>query len=372
MRGRRLRALIIKESLQITRDPSAILISFVLPVLLIFLYAYGVSLDLEHVPIGLVLEDTSPDAISFSRSLVDSRYFDVRIGRTRQEMVRALERGSIRGFVVVPSYFTQFRNREVGIAPIQVIADGSETNTASFVKNYVGGAFQNWLQQERVSSDLKGLPLIGVETRFWYNEQLESRNFLLPGSLGIIMTLIGILLTALVVAREWERGTMEAMMSTPIGILELMIGKIIPYFFLGLLSMAICFLITVGGFQIPFRGSVSILFLVTVAFLFCALSLGLMISTLSKNQLVAFQVSVIAGFLPAYILSGFLFEISSMPLWTQGLTYLMPARYFVTTLQTLFLVGNVWKLILLNIAPMIVIGFVLLLITACKTVKRLD
>lgn len=372
MKVRRLKALIIKESLQIVRDPSSILISFVLPVLLIFLYAYGVSLDLKHVPIGLVLEDTSPDAISFSRSLINSPYFDVKVVRDRREVLYAIEKGAIRGFVVVPAYFSEFRKRSSTIAPIQVIADGSETNTANFVKNYVRGAFQNWLQQEKISSDLKGLPRIQSETRFWYNEQLESRYFLLPGSLAIIMTLIGILLTALVVSREWERGTMEAMMSTPIGIVELMVGKIIPYFFLGLISMTICFLLTVLFFHIPFRGSILVLLFVSIAFLFCALSLGLMISTLSKNQLVSFQVSVITGFLPAYILSGFLFEISSMPLWIRGLTYIMPARYFVTELQTLFLVGNVWKLIILNIIPMVVIGLIFLMITARKTVKRLD
>lgn len=369
---RRLRALMIKESLQIVRDPSSILISMVLPVLLIFLYAYGVSLDLDHLRIGLVLEDTAPDAMSLSQAFFDSRYFEVKTARDRRELLEAIEKGAIRGMVVIPSYFSQFRNRKDQIAPVQVIGDGSEPNTANFVQNYARGALSNWLKQEAVSSNLKGLPRISLESRFWYNEQLESRYFLLPGSLAIIMTLIGILLTALVVAREWERGTMEAMMSTPIGIGELMVGKLIPYFVLGIFSMAICFVFTVYGFSIPFRGSLWLLGVVATAFLFCALSLGLMISTLSKNQLVAFQVSVIAGFLPAYILSGFLFEISSMPFLIRGLTYLMPARYFVTCLQTLFLVGNVWQLIFLNIIPMIVIGLIFLVISARKTVKRLD
>lgn len=371
-RNRRLKALIIKESLQIIRDPSSILISVVLPVLLIFLYAYGVSLDLKDLRIGLVLEDTSPNTISFSRSLIDSRYFDVTVVRDRRELTEALEAGKIRGMVVVPSYFTQFRNRPSKIAPIQVIADGSEPNTANFVQNYVQGAFLQWLQEEALSSDLQGLPQIDVQTRFWYNEQLESRNFLLPGSLAIIMTLIGILLTALVVAREWERGTMESMISTSIGIVELMIGKLIPYFLLGMLSMMICFCLNVFVFRIPFLGSLWVLGFVSTAFLFSALSLGLLISTLAKNQLVAFQISVTTGFLPAYILSGFLFEISSMPLVIQWLTYLMPARYFVFCLQTLFLVGNVWKLIFYNVIPMIVMGVIFVIITAFKTVKRLD
>lgn len=369
--NRRLKAFMTKEFLQIIRDPSALLISMVLPLLLTFLYAYGVSLDLNHLRTGLVLEDTSPDATKFAESILNSRYFDVKIARDRRELLDDLEAGALRGIVVVPSYFSQFLYRKGQIAPIFAIGDGSEPNTAAFFQNYVQGAYQNWLQQEAIffSREQKG---ITIQPRFWYNEQLESRNFLLPGSLAIIMTLIGILLTALVIAREWERGTMEAMIATPIRVHELLIGKIIPYFFLGILSMAICFCVNVFLLNVPFRGSILLLLLVVSVFLFSALSLGLMISTVSKNQLLAFQISVITGFLPAYILSGFLFEISSMPIVIQWMTYLMPARYFVTSLQTLFLVGNVWKLIFWNLIPMIVIGLVFISISARKTKKFLS
>lgn len=370
--GRRLRALLVKESYQIIRDPSSILICVFLPLLLIFLCGYGVSLDLNHLKIGLVLEDTAPDAISFSKSLTDSRYFDVKISRDRRELADDLTRGNIRGFIVVPSYFSQYRNRPDVIAPIQVIADGSETNTASFMLNYSQGAFQNWLRQEAMSSDLTGLPLINSQPRYWYNEQLESRFFLLPGSLAIIMTLIGALLTALVVAREWERGTMEALMSTPIRIPELIMGKVIPYFLLGLISMAICVLISITVFGLPFEGSWVVLLMVSSAFLFCSLSFGLMVSTLARNQVLAYQITLMAAFLPAYMLSGFLFEIASMPLPIRFFTYFIPAKYFVQCLQTLFLVGNVWELILFNMIPMIGIGLVFFAITAHKTVKRLD
>lgn len=368
----RLRALIKKESYQIVRDPSTILISVVLPLVLLFLYGFGVSLDLNHLRIGLVLEDTAPDAQSFTKSLTDSPYFDVKIVRDRRELLDDITRGSIRGFVVVPSYFSSFRKRPDTIAPIQVIADGSEPNTANFVQYYVQGAFQNWLQQEAISSNLTGLPRIDVQPRYWYNEELESRYFLLSGSLAIIMTLIGTLLTALVVSREWERGTMEALMSTNIGIFELVAGKVIPYFILGMVSMGICVFISTVGYGLPLRGSLWTLALVSAAFLYCALGLGLMISTISKNQLVASQIATVTGFLPAYILSGFLFEISSMPFFIQMLTYLIPAKYFVQCLQTLFLVGNVWNLILFNIWPMLLIGSVFFMITARKTVKRLD
>lgn len=371
-KSRRLRALVVKEGYQIVRDPSTILISVVIPLLLLFLYGYGVSLDLNHLRIGLVLEDTAPDARTLVESFTNSRYFDVKIARDRRELLDDITRGNIRGFVVIPSYFSDFRNRQATIAPLQAIADGSETNTANFFQYYVQGAFGDWLQQEAVSNQIKGLPRINVQPRVWYNEQLESRYFLLSGSLAIIMTLIGTLLTALVVSREWERGTMEALISTPVSTAEIITGKVIPYFLLGLLSMAICVAVTVFIFGLPFRGSILMLGIVSSAFLCSALGLGLMISTLCRSQALSYQIALVAGFLPAFILSGFLFEIYSMPLWIQSLTYVIPARYFVQCLQTLFLVGNVWPLLLWNLVPMLLIGLFFFLITKHKTVKRLD
>lgn len=369
---RRLRALIIKETYQIIRDPSSILIGLILPLILMFIYGVGVSLDANHLRIGLVMEDTSPDAQSFARSLMDSRYFEVTTGRDRREFDRAIVSGALRGMVVIPAYFSEFRHLPDHIAPIQVIADGSEPNTANFVQNYVQAAWQGWLQQEHISSNLKGLPLVRAQTRFWYNEQLESHYFLIPGSLAIIMTLIGTLLTALVVAREWERGTMEALMSTPVRIVELLLGKLIPYFFLAMGSMTMSVTIAVLIYRVPFQGSFVVLALVTAFFLFPALGLGLLISTLARNQLVASQVSIVSAFLPAFILSGFIFEIASMPTPIRLVTYIIPARYFVASLQTLFLVGNVWSLILYDLVPMILVGLLFFLITARRTVKRLD
>lgn len=369
---RRIKALFIKEFLQIVRDPSSILISVVLPLILLFLYGFGVSLDMDHLRIALVLEDSAPDAQSFAKSLTDSRYFDVKIGRDRREFSDSILRGAVRGIVVVPSYFSDFRQREDKIAPIQVIADGSEPNTANFVQNYVAGAWQNWLQQEAISNKLTGLPLVQTQSRFWYNEQLESRNFLVPGSLAIIMTLIGTLLTALVVAREWERGTMEALMSTPVTITEILIGKMVPYFVLGIISMTLCVIVARLMYGIPFQGSWWVLLLVTGCFLVTALGLGLLISTVTKNQFAAAQAAMVAAFLPAYILSGFIFEIASMPLPIQWITYFVPARYFVTNLLTIFLVGNVWTLIIKNIIPMLLLGAFLFILISRITVKRLD
>lgn len=371
-RFRRLKALIIKEFIQIIYDPSSILISVFLPLLLLFLYGFGVSLDLDHLRVGLAMEDTSPDAQSFAKSMTNSRYFDVTIRRDRRELIDDLMRGHIRGIVVIPAYFSEFRLRPDEIAPIQVITDGSEPNTANFVQNYVKQAWSNWLIQEKISDGLRGLPRIGIQPRYWFNEELESRNFLVPGSLAIIMTLIGTLLTALVIAREWERGTMEALMSTPVTITELLIGKLIPYFVLGMVSMTVCVVGSVLIYHIPLRGSYWLIALVTACFLSTALGLGLWISTVARNQLAASQAAIVAAFLPAYILSGFIFEIASMPTPIRLFTTIIPAKYFVKSLLTLFLVGNVWHLILLNIIPMVIIGFVFFMITSRLIVKRLD
>ncbi len=371
-RIRRVKALIIKEFFQIIRDPSSILITGLLPLILLILYGFGMSLDITHLRIGLVLEDTAPDVQSFAKSLTDSRFFDVKVGRDRREFTHNILEGSLRGMVIVPAYFSAFRNRADVSAPIQIIADGSEPNTANFVQNYVTGAWLNWLRQEKITNQLTGLPLINVQSRFWYNEELESRRFLLPGSLAIIMALIGTLLTALVVAREWERGTMETLISTPVSIFELLVGKLIPYFFLGMLSMTACVMIINIFYGIPLRGTWLALELVSACFLFTALGMGLFISTLTRNQLAAAQASMTAAFLPAYMLSGFIFEIESMPTLIRWLTYIMPARYFVTSLQTLFLVGDNWALLIKQILPLLAIGTVFFLLTARISVKRLD
>lgn len=368
----RLKALIKKESFQIIRDPSSLLISVALPLLLLFLYGYGVSLDLNHLKIGLVMEETSPDAVSLASSFIDSPYFTVTVGRHRGEFEEELVKGTIRGIIVIPAYFSQFRLEPDKVGPIQVIADGSEPNTANFVLNYARGAWQAWLQQERISNNLQNISLVTTQSRFWYNEELLSHNFLIPGSLAIIMTLIGTLLTALVVSREWERGTMESLMSTPVTSFELILGKMIPYFCLAMISMLICVVFAVVIYGVPFRGSYILLFFLTAVFLYPALGLGLMISTLGKNQIISSQAAIFSAFLPAFILSGFIFEINSMPLPIYIIAHFIPAKYFVSSIQTIFLVGNVWPLILMNMACMFLLGSVFYIVVYFKTVKRLD
>jgi len=363
----RLSAFIRKETLQVVRDPSSILIAFVLPIILLFLFGYGVSLDANTIRIGVVLEDTSGEALDLAHAFTATRYFDVTTGYDRHKLEEAMVASQLRGVVVIPQDFSEKFHRGVPVA-VEVIADGSETNTASFVQNYANNVVRGWLASKKVGSS----GAISPDTRVWFNPELKSRYMLLPGALAIIMTLIGILLTALVVAREWERGTMEAMVATPISIGEIILGKITPYFILGLLSMALCVAACVFVFGVPFRGSLILLFLSTAAFLIASLSQGLFISTVSRNQFLAGLVAIIVGFLPAFMLSGFMFEISSMPMFLQVISSLLPPRYFVSILQSSFLSGTVWAIILPNIGFMLLIAGFFIVMTAKKTVKRLE
>ncbi|MDR9759514.1 ABC transporter permease [Rhizobium redzepovicii] len=368
-RRRRLFALVRKESFQAIRDPSSILIAFVLPLILLFLFGYGVSLDTTRTRIGLVTEELTPLTQDLSASFQASRYFDVAMGRDRRLFEEDLVLGKVRGIVVIPADFTT-RYTAANRPAIQVIVDGSDPNTANFVQNYAQGAVANW-EEQRQADVASRSPAIAVEQRFWFNPELTSRNFLVPGSIAIVMTLVGTLLTSLVVAREWERGTMEAMMATPVTAVELLTGKILPYFLLGLTSMTLCVLLAVFLFGVPFRGSVAALYALSAAFLIPALGQGLLISTATKNQFLASQLALISAFLPAFLLSGFLFEINSMPRIIQWITFIVPARYLIPSLQTVFLAGDIWPMFAKAIAVMLAIGAVMFVLAARSTRKRI-
>lgn len=362
----RLKAIFIKESLQIIRDPSALIIALILPLMLLFLMGYAISLDSKNIPLGIVVEKTSKHTTSLVKAFESSESFKVTVSKDRRYFEKNLQEGNLRAMVIIPASFDKdILNHN---PKIQIITDGSEPNIAGYVNKYAQELWQNWLSYE----NLKTNSLIDIKTRYWFNAPLLSSYFLLPGSIAVILTLIGTLLTALVVAREWERGTMEAIMSTPTTILELLLGKLLPYFVLGMLSLIICILITLLWFDIPYRGSYFMLFLTSAVYLIPSLSLGLLISTLAKNQFVASQMALIIGFLPAMILSGFIFQISSMPSWLQVITNFIPATYFTTILQTLFLTGDVYEIIIPNTLWMLLIGFVLFTIIFIITKKKLS
>jgi ABC-2 type transport system permease protein len=364
---RRLAALVRKETLQAVRDPSTILIAFVLPVILLFLFAFAVSLDVRDVRLGLVLENDSADAASLAAAFSGTRYFEVTPARNRQEIAPRLVSGDLHGMVVIPQDFGQRLATPTRGPLVQIVTDGTQPNTANFVGAYAEGVVRNWLAGRGHGT----APLVLVP-RFWFNPEVESRRFLLPGAIAIIMTMIGTLLTAMVVSREWERGTMEAVMSTPTSILEILIGKLLPYFGLGLIATLVCASVSVLLFDVPLRGSWFALLMLSAVFLVPALGQGLLISALARNQFVAAQIALISGFLPALLLSGFLFEIDSMPLVIRALTHIVAARWFVASLQSVFLSGDIWAQFLPDMAAMLAIGGVFFTITARKMRKSLD
>ena len=368
---RRLLALCRKETFQIFRDPSSVVIAFVLPVILLFIFGFGINLDSTSIRVGLVMEDTGEEAQRFATSFFGSPYMRVTTG-TRREMDEAITRGTVRGFVVVPQDFARQLNQPGDTAPIQVITDGAEPNIAAFVENYAKGAWQGWLQERAAARGERPPQQIAVQPRFWFNPSAESRNYLIPGSITIIMTVIGALLTSLVVAREWERGTMEALLATPINKTEILLSTLIPYYFLGIASLLLVVATAVFLLGIPFRGSVGMLVIVSSFFLFSALGLGLMLSTVTRNQFIAAQAALNGAFLPALMLSGFVYEIRSMPAPIRAVTSIIPARYFVNAMQTIFQAGDIQALVWRDVGFLAAASVYFLGLTALKTRRHLD
>ncbi len=367
----RLRGLVRKECSQILRDPSSIAIAFVMPVFLLLIFGYGISLDAERVPIAVVAEQPDADTAGLEARFDASRYFAPVYMSDLGQAEEALRAMRVNAIVHLQSDFSR-RMRGPGGAPIQVIVNGTDANTARLVIGYVQGVWQSWLEKRAVErGERLGAPL-RIDQRVWFNSELRSRNYLVPGLIAIIMTLIGALLTALVMAREWERGTMEALMVTPVTMGEVLLGKVMPYFVLGLGGMGVSVAMGLWLFGVPLLGSPWLLLAVSSLFLLAALGMGLLISTAAKSQFVAGMAAIITTFLPAFLLSGFIFDIGSMPPVVQAITRILPARYFVASLQTLFLAGNVWSVVLPNAAALAVFAAVFLGASRRMLRKRLE
>ncbi|WP_420607306.1 ABC transporter permease [Novosphingopyxis sp.] len=369
---RRLWALCRKESVQILRDPSSILIAFVLPVIMIFLFGYGINLDTGETRIGMVVEDSGAEAWQLADAIAGSPFLKVVTNGSRGDVEAALQGEEIRGFVVIPSNFSRLVAISGEQASIQIVTDGSVPNTAAFVANYVTGSLSGWAANRAEIAGTSPNAGIQIKQRYWFNAATTSRNSLVPGSIVIVMTVVGALLTSLVVAREWERGTMEALLSTPVTKAELLLSKLLPYFALGLGSMLLCVGIAVWMLGVPFRGSFVLLVLATSLFLGTALGLGLLLSTVLKNQFNAAQGALNAAFLPALMLSGFVYEIASMPWPVQVISSILPARYFVTILQTLFQSDYAGALFWMNAGVLALIAAIFLSLIAFKTQRTLD
>jgi len=367
----RLSGLIRKESLQIVRDPSSIAIAFVLPVVLLFLFGYGISLDARNIPIGIVVEQPDAGTQSLSGSFEQSEYFSPTYFQTIHDAEKAMELNSIQGIVWLKNDFSR-KLLSSQQATIAVRVNGVNSNQANLTLGYIRGTWLSWVTQY---AQARGRTLempIQLEHRIWFNPAVSSRFFLVPGVLAIVMTLIGTLLTAMVVAREWDRGTMEALFVTPLRNIELLAGKLIPYFVLGMASLFLNFFLAIWLFRVPFEGALWVLLLTGALYMLVSLAVGLLISVVAKSQFVAGQIAIITGFLPAFILSGFIFDIHSMPGPIQLITHIVPARYYVAILQTLFLAGDIWPVILANVAGLLIMLVVFSWLVVKKTRKSLE
>ena len=367
---RRIWALVRKENLQMQRDPSTLLIGILLPVVLILIFGYGLSLDVKNVPCVILLEDPSPEAMEVAAGFELSPYFKTYIVTDMPQAKAMMLNRTIDAIIRFRPDFS--RNVALGNAKVEVILHGSDANYARIIQGYAEGVINQWQVRRMASGKQANMGPVIVQNRIWFNENANSHYFLVPGLIVIIMTLIGALLTSLVMAREWERGTLESLFATPVRVEEILLGKIIPYFALGCIGLTLCILSSSYMFNVPLRGSMLVLAGSSMLYLLVSLGMGLFISSATKNQFLASQIAVIVSFLPAMMLSGFVFDIRSMPSFVRFITHILPARYYDELLQTLFLAGNVWSIIVPNVAILALMAFVFLLLARIKTQKKLD
>jgi ABC-2 type transport system permease protein len=367
---RRIRALTLKETRQILRDPSSIAIGGVVPLMMILLFGYGMSLDINKVSVAVVDEDVSSDSAALIGAFQLSPYFRVTVVHAIAEAKTLVLERKADGALLIPPNFA--RRRDLGGAEIQMIVNGTDANTARIMQAYAQGPVAQWsAAQAGAGSPLPAGPVIVVD-RMWFNESNDSHYFIVPGLIVLVMTIIGAFLTAMVVAREWERGTIEALFVTPMRAGEFLISKLIPYFGLGMFGFVLCLLAGQFLFDVPLRGSLVLLCLASMIYLLVALGVGLLVSTLTKSQFLASQLAMTLTLMPAMMLSGFLYDLRSMPVFIQWITYAMPARYAVALLQTLYLAGNVGSVVWLNLGILAAIAAALLVLTRLATRKQLS
>ncbi len=364
----RIKAIVKKELIQIWRDPLSLAMAFLMPVILLFIFGYAISLDVNNLTTIVYDRDKS----SLSRELISgfsaSGYFTVIHNAERQDDIdKYIDSGRVRVALWIPEDFS--KNLITGKkAELQVIVDGSDSNIATIALGYISAVSE--LYSKRIMGSLI-TPVIDYRLRVWYNPELKSRNFITPGLIAVIMAVIAALLTSLTIAREWERGTMEQLISTPIKTPELILGKLIPYFIIGFIDVMMSVLIVVYLFQVPLVGNVFLLMVFSSLFLFGSLSFGILISIIARSQLVASQIAMVTTFLPAFLLSGFMFAISNMPQPLQILTHIIPARYFVTMLKGIFLKGNTFTLLIMETVLLSIFGVVVFIIANKKFKKRI-
>ncbi len=373
----RLLAVARKEVVQILRDSRSLIIVVIMPGILVLLFGYGVNLDLKGLPVYVFDQDGSQQSQDLLKHFQASEYFHIaRVVSGYPQLTRALDDGSAKMGIVIPWDFSE-RLRDGRPAQVQALVDGSDDNTANVLIGYSQAVVQGYSAQIEIDwLRERGLQIqpaaMSVETRTWYNEDLESSAFIIPGVLALVMSVIGAFLTSLTIAREWERGTMEQLISTPVSAMEIMLGKLAPYFVLGMFDTIISALIAIYWFHVPFRGSWITLMVASAMFMVVVLSLGFFISVLAKSQFAASQIALLITFLPAFLLSGFLFSIEQMPIALQWITRILPARYYVSVLKKIFLKGTPASMLYADLVPLAVFAFVLALLATHSFHKRLE
>lgn len=365
-----------KEFIQILRDARSLIIVVIMPVTLMLLFGYGVNLDLKGLPIYVYDRDASQQSQALLKHFQASEYFHiVRIVNNYPALTRALDDGQAKMGIVVPWDFSQ-RLHDGRPAQVQALVDGTDDNTANVLIGYAQAVVQGYssdiqLDWLRNRGQLAPSAPVSVETRTWYNEDLESSAFIVPGVLALVMSVIGAFLTSLTIAREWERGTMEQLIATPVTLVEIMLGKLLPYFAIGMFDVIVCALIAIHWFHVPFRGSFVTLLVSSAMFMMVVLALGFFISVIAKSQFAASQIALLVTFLPAFLLSGFLFAIEQMPVVLQWITRILPARYYVSVLKKIFLKGTPTAMLYADLVPLAVFAMVLALLAARAFHKRL-
>jgi ABC-2 type transport system permease protein len=351
MKLHRLAAVALKEVLQIVRDARSVGIVVAMPIAMMLAFGYGISLDVKHLPVYVFDREGSRQSQDLLKQFQASEYFNVKKAvNNYPALVHALDTGACKLAIVVPHDFS-LRLNTGGPVSIQALIDATDSNTANIAIAYSQAVIQAYSQRLQVDwvrrhGQRQMNPPISVQARTWFNENLESMANIVPGVVVIVMAVIGVFLTALTIAREWERGTMEQLIATPVTELELMLGKLAPYFVIGMLDTCLCVAFGILWFGVPFRGSWSVFFVSSALFLMVVLSLGYFFSVVAKSQLAASQIALIATFLPAFLLSGFLFPIDQMPVAIQAVTYIMPARYYMDIIRNVFLKGSAITLLL--------------------------
>ena len=378
MRIRRLKAIAVKEVLQVWRDPRSLMIALLMPFMQMILLGYGVNLDIKHLPMCVYDRESSQNNQALLKRFQASEYFSiVAVVDNYRDLTTAIDRGKCRLAVVAPQDMTD-RLGDVGTSAIQVIVDATDDNTANIAIGYaqaVVAGFSSDVQIEAASATgraIQSVQPVAIQSRVWFNEDLDSRNFIIPGIVALIMALVGAQLTSLTISREWERGTMELLISTPVTPMEMMLGKLAPYFAIGLLDAAFCLGFAVFWFHVPFRGTLFTLFFTTSLFLTVVLGIGYLISTMIRSQVGAAQIGLLVTLLPTALLSGYTFPIDQMPTAVRFITYLVFARYYVTILKAVFLKGSGILDLLVPVSAMILYASIVAFFAARAFHKRLD